>query len=75
MDIRIGVQNVAREVALETDASADEVTAQVTEALQNKSLLRLTGAKGETVLIPAEIIGYMELGKETSRPVGFAAGH
>ena len=29
MDIRIGVQNVAREVSLETDATAEEITAQV----------------------------------------------
>lgn len=75
MDIRIGVQNVAREVALETDASAEEITAQVTEAIQSKSLLRLSGSKGETLLIPGEIIGYVELGKESTRPVGFAAGH
>lgn len=75
MDIRIGVQNVAREVSLETDATAEEITAQVTQALQDKSVLRLTGSKGETVLVPSEIIGYVELGKETSRPVGFAAGN
>lgn len=75
MEIRIGVQNVAREVSLETDATAEEITAQVEEALKNSTTLRLTGTKGETVLIPGSIIGYVDLGKETSRPVGFAAGH
>ncbi|MEO9248002.1 DUF3107 domain-containing protein [Citricoccus nitrophenolicus] len=71
MEIRIGVQNVAREVVIESDASNEDVARLVTDALADGGPLRLKDTKGRLVLVPSTIIGYVEIGTETPRPVGF----
>lgn len=71
MEIKIGIQNVSREVSLESNQSADEVVAQVTEALTSGGLLELADEKGRRVVVPAASIGYVDLGAETIRRVGF----
>lgn len=73
MEIRIGVQNVARELVLESDASSDEINKKVDSALEGKGPLRLEDSKGRVVLVPANVLGYVEIGTQTPRPVGFAA--
>ncbi|ACZ22670.1 hypothetical protein Sked_27680 [Sanguibacter keddieii DSM 10542] len=73
MEITIGVQNLAREIVVETDATADDVAARVSAALKDGSVLELTDAKGRRVLVPAATIGYVELGSEEQRKVGFGA--
>ncbi len=73
MEIRIGVQNVAREVVIESDASNEDVARLVSDALADGGTLRLKDTKGRLVLIPAGIIGYVEIGTEAARPVGFVA--
>ncbi|MGJ6979451.1 DUF3107 domain-containing protein [Aestuariimicrobium soli] len=74
MEIKIGVKHVAREVQLESKSSADEVLAALEEARTKDGLLRLTDDKGRTIAVPASQIGYVELGIEQSRQVGFGAG-
>lgn len=71
MEVKIGVQNVAREITLESAQSADEVTALVEAAVSAGSLLRLTDDKGRTVVVPGASIGYVEVGHESERRVGF----
>ncbi|WP_270888389.1 DUF3107 domain-containing protein [Pedococcus sp. 5OH_020] len=71
MEVKIGVQNVAREITFETDASADEVVKAVTDAVENGSALRLTGEKGRQVLVPAGVLGYVQIGETEKRGVGF----
>lgn len=73
MEITIGVQNLAREIVVETDETADDVAARVSAALKDGSVLELTDAKGRRVLVPAATIGYVELGSEEQRKVGFGA--
>ncbi|QCU77710.1 DUF3107 domain-containing protein [Citricoccus sp. SGAir0253] len=73
MEIRIGVQNVAREVVIESDASNEDVARLVSDALAEGGPLRLKDTKGRVVLVPANIIGYVEIGTESARPVGFVA--
>ncbi|KQU00149.1 MULTISPECIES: DUF3107 domain-containing protein [Sanguibacter] len=73
MEITIGVQNLAREIVVETDATADDVAARVSAALKDGTVLELTDAKGRRVLVPAATIGYVELGSEEQRKVGFGA--
>jgi hypothetical protein len=73
VEITIGVQNLAREIVVETDATADDVAARVSAALKDGSVLELTDAKGRRVLVPAATIGYVELGSEEQRKVGFGA--
>jgi hypothetical protein len=71
VEIRIGVQNTAREVVLESQQSAGDVTAAVSAALEGGTVLSLKDEKGRTVLVPASAIGFVEIGVEESRRVGF----
>ena len=70
MEIRIGVQNISREITLESDLSTDELTKVVAESLAG-TVLELKNAKGGKVIVPAAAIGYVEIGTEEKRRVGF----
>ncbi|KGN34966.1 ATP-binding protein [Knoellia sinensis KCTC 19936] len=71
MEVNIGVQNVAREIALETDASADEVSAAIDAALTDGGVLRLTDTKGRQILIPGRALGWVQVGESEKSKVGF----
>lgn len=73
MEVKIGVQNVAREIVVESVQSPDEVEALVTEALTNGGLLDLVDDSGRRVLIPVATIGYVDLGAAKKGSVGFGA--
>lgn len=73
MEIKIGIQNVSREIVLETEQSADDVAALVSDALSKGTELRLNDQKGRLVIVPGHALGYVELGGEKPRGVGFAA--
>ncbi len=71
MEVKIGVQNVAREITFETDSSAEEVIAAVSAAIEQGTALTLTGEKGRQLLVPAGVLGYVQLGETEKRGVGF----
>lgn len=71
MEIKIGVQHVQREIVIETEESTNDIKAKVSQALQDKTVLELENTKGAITLIPAEQIGYIELGAETKPRIGF----
>lgn len=71
MEIKIGVQDMVRELTVETTATAAQVEKDLTKALVDGGLLSLTDEKGRKVLVPATKIAYLELGQEKPRPVGF----
>ncbi|GAA1173057.1 MULTISPECIES: DUF3107 domain-containing protein [Nesterenkonia] len=74
MEIRIGIQNVSREIVIETDVSAEEVEKSVADALENaKPLLTLTDRREKKIVVPVASIGYVEIGSDTKQTVGFAA--
>ncbi|WP_138442440.1 DUF3107 domain-containing protein [Sinomonas susongensis] len=73
MEIKIGIQNVGREIVLESTQDADAVAKLVAEAISGETELRLQDEKGRQVIIPAKVIGYVELGAQEARRVGFAA--
>lgn len=73
MEIKIGIQNIAREIVLESDQTADDVAALVSEALTKGIALSLKDEKGRVVIVPGNALGYVELGGEKARSVGFAA--
>ncbi|GEA84092.1 MAG: DUF3107 domain-containing protein [Cellulomonas sp.] len=73
MEITIGVQNVTREIALESDQTADEVSAAIAAALAGKSALELTDSKGRRVVVPTATLAYVEIGAETKPRVGFGS--
>ena len=73
MEIKIGVQHINREIVLETEQSADDVAALVSESLANGTELRLKDEKGRLVIVPGNALGYVELGGDKPRSVGFGA--
>lgn len=73
MEIKIGIQNLAREIVIESEQGAEAVAALVSEALAKGTELRLEDEKGRVVIVPGSALGYVELGGEKPRGVGFAA--
>ncbi|WP_150462138.1 DUF3107 domain-containing protein [Nesterenkonia ebinurensis] len=74
MEVRIGVQNVAREIVIDTEVSAEDVEKAVAEAIEkSKPLLSLTDRREKKVVVPVASIGYVEIGSDTKQTVGFAA--
>lgn len=70
MEVRIGVQNVSREVFIETDLTAADIEKKVADAIAG-SALDITDVKGRRVIVPANALGYIEIGEEERRRVGF----
>jgi len=73
VEITIGVQNLTRELVIETDGTAEDVTGAVRSAIADGGVLELTDSRGRTILVPTATIGYVELGAEEQRKVGFGA--
>lgn len=76
MEVKIGVQHSAREIALESAQNADEIQQAVLNALESAaagkpSLLVLADERGRTVIVPAEKLAYVEIGEPTTRRIGF----
>ena len=71
MEVKIGVRNVAREITIESAQSAEEVTAAVDLAIEKGTTLRLLDEKGRVVVVPAGVLGYVEIGAPEGRRVGF----
>lgn len=72
MEVKIGVQNVARELTVDTEQSPDEVLAAVGTALESGGLFSLTDAKDRTVAVPADKLAYVYFTDDKHRKVGFA---
>lgn len=71
MEVKIGVQNVAREIVLDSAQSADEIAALVDTAVAAGGVLRLTDTGGRTVVVPTSVLGYVDAGGAAERKVGF----
>ncbi len=73
MEVRIGVVYTTRELTIETDDSADTVSAAIESAVSNgDSLLWLTDTKGRRVGVPTDKIAYVEVATDAGgRKVGF----
>jgi formaldehyde-activating enzyme involved in methanogenesis len=73
VEVKIGIQNVGREIVLESAQDAEAVAKVVAEAIAKGSELRLNDEKGRQIIIPANVLGYVEIGAEEVRRVGFGA--
>jgi hypothetical protein len=73
VEVKIGIQNVGREIVLESAQDADAVAKVVAEAIAKGSELRLNDEKGRQIIVPANVLGYVEIGAEEVRRVGFGA--
>lgn len=73
MEIKIGVQQTAREIALESDQSPDEIDAAVRKTIADGGILSLEDDKGRRIIVPADRLAYVEISPATSRRVGFGS--
>jgi uncharacterized protein DUF3107 len=73
VDIKVGVKQVSREIVVESNQTAAEIEEAVTTALADDSVLVLVDAHGRKVLVPSASIGYVDIGEETARRVGFGS--
>ena len=71
MEVKIGVQNAARELVVETDESTDAIEKLVTEALASDGVLSLTDTKGRRTVVPVAKLAYVEIGRSVVGQVGF----
>ena len=71
MEVTIGVQNVARELTIETDSPTSEVSAAVETALADGGVLRLLDNRGRAIFVPAAVIGWVQVGDSEKGRVGF----
>jgi len=74
VDIRIGITNSPREINFESSQTAQEVENIVATALESDSkFIKLVDSKGKLYIVPVAGIGYIEIGSESTRRVGFVA--
>lgn len=73
MEIKIGVQDTVREVALDSNDTSEEVIAAVEAAIASGEVLKLIDERGRTVMVPGAKIAYVEVGANTKGRVGFGS--
>ena len=73
VEIKIGIQHVNREIVVESTDSAADVEKALADALGSDGLFTLTDERGRRVIVPAASVGYLEIGEDNARKVGFGA--
>lgn len=71
MEIKIGVHQAPRELALDSNQTREEVEKAVEAAIEQGSVLRLTDDRGRLFVIPGARVAYVEIGEPVERRVGF----
>jgi hypothetical protein len=75
VEVKIGVLHTAREITLDSPQTPEEVEAAVAEALKSvDGQLVLTEERGRKVIIPANLVAYVDIAQADTRRVGFIAG-
>jgi predicted deacylase len=73
IQVRITVANVASDLNFESALSAAEIQSAVSAALKSGDALTLEDIRGRVVIVPADKIGFVEIGEQTDRRVGFGS--
>jgi Protein of unknown function (DUF3107) len=75
VEVKIGVLHTAREIVLDSALSPEEVEAAVAEALKSvDGQLVLTEERGRKVIVPANLVAYVDIAQADGRRVGFITG-
>jgi hypothetical protein len=70
-EVRIAITNVSSELSFECPTGVDEIRSAVTTAIAAGSALVLSDVHGREIIIPADKIGFVEIGEQVERRVGF----
>ncbi|MDO7867439.1 DUF3107 domain-containing protein [Nocardioides jiangxiensis] len=71
MEVKIGIQNVVRELVVETNETAAAVEKLVSDAIADGGVLALTDGKGRRVVVPVASLAYVDFGGGVQGHVGF----
>lgn len=71
--VRISITNVGSELNFECPSTPAEIKSAVTAALSSQAPLVLSDIRGHEIIVPADKIGYVEIGEPAERRVGFGA--
>lgn len=72
MEVKIGVVDSPRELAIASGQSPDEVESLVADALKNADgVLALTDERGRRYIVPSAKLAYVEIGSAEAPRVGF----
>jgi hypothetical protein len=75
VEVKIGVLHTPREITLESTQTPSEVEELVSNALKSvDGQLSLLDERGRRVIIPANLIAYVEIAQADVRRVGFVGG-
>lgn len=70
-EVRIAVTNISTELSFECPTGVDEIRSAVTSAIAAGSPLVLSDVRGREIIVPADKIGFVEIGEQVDRRVGF----
>ncbi len=72
MEVKIGVLHTAREIVLDSPQTPEEVEQAVADALKSvDGQLKLTDERGRMVIVPANLVAYVDIAQADVRRVGF----
>jgi len=72
VEVKIGVLHTPREIVVESAQAQDEVEDLVAAALKSvDGQLKLADDKGRLVIVPGNLIAYVEIAQADVRRVGF----
>lgn len=71
MEVKIGVQNVVRELVIDTNESIEAVEKTIAQAVADGGVLSLTDGKGRHVVVPVATLAYVDFGGGVAGHVGF----
>jgi hypothetical protein len=71
VQVRITIANVASDLNFESALSASEIQGAVNAAIKSGDALVLEDIRGRVLMVPADKIGFVEIGEQTDRRVGF----
>ncbi|TRZ85709.1 MAG: DUF3107 domain-containing protein [Streptomycetaceae bacterium] len=70
-EVRIAIIQVSTELSFECPTSASGIRDAVTAAISSGNPLVLSDVRGREIIVPAEKIGFVEIGEQSERRVGF----
>lgn len=75
MEVKIGVLHTPREIVVDSALTQEEVEKLVADALKSvDGQLIISDDRGRRVIVPANLVAYVEIAQADARRVGFATG-